>query len=150
MVAIDMTGAEPEDNSPAKRNNKGALAAMAANNDTTSADVICLTSHRKVVAEKSYIPDLQPGTVAVHLYRFLKDRGVSIDSQDSCSDFKIIAYMIQGMMERQNPENSDRRILLDVLRQAFDYDKPPVGETTDELFGELLRQINDNGQRGKS
>jgi hypothetical protein len=83
------------------------------------------------------------GVPATPIYRQLEAlliaNGVDMLEDKTASDFKVVSFLLQGMLDRTSGIISDRCILLDTLRLALAYEVP---SDTEELFGELLGRLD--------
>lgn len=108
---------------------------IAANCNVGSAEIIALPTNTRVAH------GVQPRTVHRQMEALLQSHGVDFGCDKIRGDYKIVTYLIQGMLDRSDNISSDRSFMLDALRIALEYEEP-VPNDTDELFGDLLGRLD--------
>lgn len=82
-------------------------------------------------------------TVYKQLEAMLVSNGVDFTCEKVKADYKIVTYLVQGIMDRGDGISSDRCLMLDTLRHALAYEEPVnTHDDTNELFGDLLGRLD--------
>ena len=116
---------------------EGASSLEAANSNQKSAEVIQLTINKKIAH------GVPPKTVYKQMEALLQTHGIDFGCEKVRSDYKIVTYLVQGMIDRADGNTSDRSMLLDVIRYTFGYEEPiSTHDETNELFGDLLGRLD--------
>jgi hypothetical protein len=123
-----------------KRNDDSGRLLIVANDDETndSSNVICL------VVPKARRAHGVPGSI-IHkqLEAMLVNHGIDFTCTSTRSDFKMITYLVQGMMDRVAGNTaSDRCLMLDLLHLTFAHEEPVCNNETQQLFGDLLGRLD--------
>lgn len=106
-----------------------------ANSNNKTADVVRLVANARLAKNVPAKP------VYKQVEALLITAGVNFGCDKVRADFKIISYLVQGLMDRADGQlSSDRCVMLDTLRLAF-VDEETVPDDTQELFGDLLGQL---------
>lgn len=93
----------------------------------------------KLVTNKKIAKGVPATPIYRQLEALLVTNGVDMLDQKTASDFKVISFLLQGMLDRSDGIISDRCIMLDTIRLALAYEVP---SDTEELFGELLGRLD--------
>jgi hypothetical protein len=109
----------------------------AANGNVASDNVVQISSFRKPVDKSAGIHAQIHTVLAIH--------GVDFECENVRNDYKIVSYVVQGMLDRSAGEKSDRSVFVDMLRLTLGYGEPVKHDDTDELFGDLLGQLDGIG-----
>lgn len=104
-------------------------------NDNVNCEVV------KLVVNTNIASGIPARSIYQQLESLLVAQGVDLHDIKIRSDYKIVSYLIRGMMDRVDGVRSDRCLLLDTLRHAFAYEEP-LPSDTDEIFGDLLGRLN--------
>lgn len=104
-------------------------------NDNESCEV------HQLVVNKNIARGVPANSVYRQLESLLMCHGVNLNDARVRSDYKIVTYLIQGMMDRVEGVRSDRCLLLDTLRLTLAYEDP-LPDDTEEIFGDLLGRLN--------
>lgn len=84
-------------------------------------------------------------SIFVNLEILLKSFGVDFFQDKIRDDFKIIEYLVQGMMDRSSGKtltSSSSCLMLDTLRLALGYEEDMIQDETRQFFGDLFDKIN--------
>lgn len=124
-----------------KRDNGDTSAASApepANCNQGSAEVVELVINRRIAH------GVTPQAVYEQMEALLVTHGIDFACDKVRADYKIVTYLVAGMMDRAGGAmSSDRCLMLDTLRHALAYEEPvDTRATTDELFGDLLGRLD--------
>ena len=104
-------------------------------NDNNTGEVVELFSNNKLANK------VAPNPAFRQIEAALIAQGVNFRDSKIKSDYKIVTFLIQGMLDRSLGKTSDRCYLLDTLREMFGYEEP-LPNDTDELFGDLLGRLD--------
>lgn len=104
-------------------------------NDNATAEVV------ELVINKNIARGVPAKTIYRQMETLLVNHGVDMTDPKIRSDYKIVTYLVQGMMDRVEGVSSDRCLLLDTLRHTLAYEDP-LPSDTDELFGDLLGRLD--------
>lgn len=107
----------------------------AANSNDGSATVIQLSSRRKIANNPHE-------SIHAQIHTVLAQHGVDFNCENVRNDYKIVAYVVQGMLDRSLGEKSDRSVFVDMLRLTLGYEEPVKHDDTNELFGDLLSKLD--------
>ena len=102
-------------------------------NDNITGEVVQLVINKRIAH------GVPPSTVYRQIEALLVTHGVDFSCPKIRSDYKIITYLVQGMMDRSGGQTSDRCMLLDTLRHTLAYEVP---SDTEEVFGDLLGRLD--------
>lgn len=105
------------------------------NDNAGTAEVVELVINKKIAH------GVAPKTIYRQLEAMLVSHGVNMQDAKIRSDYKIVTYLVQGMMDRGDGISSDRCLLLDTLRHTLAYEEP-LPSDTNELFGDLLGRLD--------
>lgn len=114
---------------------KGEASALVESNDNKTGEVVELFSNRKLAHR------VAPNPAFRQIEAALIAHGVDFRDSKIKSDYKIVTFLIQGILDRSAGESSDRCFLLDTIRELFGYEEP-LPNDTDELFGDLLGRLD--------
>ena len=95
----------------------------------------------ELVINKKIAHGVAPRTIYRQLEALLVNHGVDMTDAKIRSDYKIVTYLVQGMLDRGDGISSDRCLLLDTLRHTLAYEDP-LPSDTQELFGDLLGRLD--------
>lgn len=104
-------------------------------NDNVNCEVV------QLVVNKNIASGVPVNSVYRQMESLLASHGVNLHDAKVRNDYKIVTYLIQGMMDRVDGVRSDRCLLLDTLRHTLAYEEP-LPRDTDEIFGDLLGRLN--------
>lgn len=106
------------------------------NDNDETAEVIQLVVNKKIAHGVAPLPVFREIEAA------LVKNGADFSCPKMRSDYKILTYLVQGMMDRTTGKSSDRSMMLDVILDAFGYEEPVNTHETQELFGDLLGRLD--------
>ena len=109
---------------------------MQESNDNTTATVVELIVNQKIAK------GVAPHAIYKQMEAMFTTHGVNFGCDKVRSDYKILTYLVQGMMDRAGGVSSDRCLMLDTLRHALAYEEPVNTHETNELFGDLLGRLD--------
>jgi hypothetical protein len=112
--------------------NKGEVANS--NDGNTEDKVVRLNDFRKVSNPQ----------VSIHqqMHTMLAANGINFGCDQVKSDYQILAYVVQGMLDRSMGEKSDRSVFMDMLRMTLGYTEPVNEDDTTAMFGDLLSKLD--------
>lgn len=113
----------------------GADSSIIKQNKDSTGTVVELTTNKKIANDVPALP------VYRQLEVLLIHSGVDMENGGTARDFKMISYLIQGMIDRSTGASSHRRLMLDMLIMTFGECEIPTD--TEELFGDLIRSVDD-------
>lgn len=130
MGVVQLFG-QPED-----EDSKAIPVPQAANLNSESAEIV------ELVVNKRIAHGIRPNPVYRQIEAILVSNGVDFSCTKIRSDYKLITYLVQGMLDRSGGVSSDRSLMLDTLRHIFEYEEPVNVHETQELFGDLLGRLD--------
>lgn len=131
MGVVHLFGSRKE---PIEENSAAHLDAA---NSNETGQVIELVINRKIAH------GVPPKTVYRQMEALLVTNGVDLGCEKARADYKIVTYLVQGMMDRAGGEvASDRCIMLDTIRHSFANEEALNFNDSQELFGDLLGRLD--------
>lgn len=106
-----------------------------ANSNNETATII------ELVRNKDIAHGVKPNTVFKQAKAMLQTFGVDFNDPKVQSDFKVVTFLMQGMLDRSIEPTSDRCVMLNSLRMMLAYEEP-LPNDTQELFGDLLGRLD--------
>jgi len=108
----------------------------AVNENRKPAEVVELVINSKIAK------GIPAKTIYRQMEALMVTHGVDFSCEKTKSDYKLITYLLQGVMDRVDGTlSSDRSLWLQTLRVAFETEVP-IPDDTEEKFGDLLSQFD--------
>lgn len=109
---------------------------QAANCNRESAEVV------KLIFNKAVSSGIPANPIYRQMEALMISHGVDFNCDKTKEDYKVLTYLLQGMMDRvDGAVTSDRCMMLDSLRLAIAYEEP-LPNDTNEVFGDLLGRFD--------
>jgi len=105
-------------------------------NSGESCQVIELHRNKKIAR------GLHPNLVFKEIETLLVQQGMDLGCEKARADYKVVTYLVQGLIDRASGTTTDRSFLLDTLRHVLAYEEAVNTYETNELFGDLLGRLN--------
>jgi hypothetical protein len=94
----------------------------------------------ELVVNKKIAHGIPARPLYLEIEAILRRSGVDFSCHRIKSDFKMISYLIQGMIDRGEGCDSSKTQFLECMK-LMDFHEPSV-EETNELFGDLLGKLD--------